>query len=205
MPKTSIRRGGARDGRSQDAPSSRRPARPGSLDPDPPGSPDPDPRACAGPPSASAAPQPVRPPGPGCPRCASAGPGRRPSSPPRSSLARAGYLVSSSRHPRRGPRQRPEHLPRAAQVVYTARTANDAAITLPAAVQNEPASGRAGAPVRRAHPGRLTPATYPRRYIDMTPRTGNSSTDPVLRVTAARVRPSTPRSPASTRPSTPRR
>lgn len=43
----------------------------------------------------------------------------------------------------------------AGQFIYTARTANDAAITLPGVVKGRPAAGRAGSPVDRAHPGRL--------------------------------------------------
>jgi len=71
--------------------------------------------------------------------------------------------------------------PVADQVVYSARTANDAAIVLPGTVQ-----------ARLVHAGQahqivaLTRVGYTGEvsasHIDMTPRTGNSSRDPVLKV-----------------------
>ena len=67
------------------------------------------------------------------------------------------------------------------QVVYTARTANDAAITLPGAVHNNLLqAGLAHQSIeliRVGYTGDVSPS-----YIDMTPRTGYSSTDPPLRV-----------------------
>jgi len=67
------------------------------------------------------------------------------------------------------------------QVVYTARTANDAAITLPAAVQqNLFQAGLAHQSIeliRVGYTGNVSTSV-----VDMTPRTGDSSTDPPLRV-----------------------
>src|ERR1700733_3131013 len=67
------------------------------------------------------------------------------------------------------------------QVVYTARTANDAAIALPAAVQKDLLSaGLAHQSIeltRVGYTGEVSGSP-----IDMTPRTGNSSTDQPLRV-----------------------
>jgi hypothetical protein len=64
-------------------------------------------------------------------------------------------------------------------VIYTARTANDAAISLPAVVQqNLFQDGMAHQSIeliRVGYTGDISPS-----YIDMTPRTGNSSTDPPL-------------------------
>jgi hypothetical protein len=71
--------------------------------------------------------------------------------------------------------------PAAAQVVYTERTANDAAITLPAAVQGQLYRiGQRDQSIQVTKIG-FTGSTSP-SDIDMTPRTGNSSTDPILRV-----------------------
>jgi hypothetical protein len=67
------------------------------------------------------------------------------------------------------------------QVVYTARTANDAAITLPAEVQQDLLqAGLAHQSIdliRVGYAGDVAGSA-----IDMTPRTGNSSADPPLRV-----------------------
>jgi hypothetical protein len=73
------------------------------------------------------------------------------------------------------------------QVVYTARTANDAAIILPAAVQadlhQDGLAHQSIALIRVDYTGDVSPSV-----IDMTPRTGNSPTDAPLRV-AGRVGP----------------
>lgn len=67
------------------------------------------------------------------------------------------------------------------QLIYTARTANDAAITLPSVVQEN--LSRAGLAhqsielIRVGYTGDVSTS-----HIDMTPRTGNSSTDAPLRV-----------------------
>jgi outer membrane protein OmpA-like peptidoglycan-associated protein len=67
------------------------------------------------------------------------------------------------------------------QIVYTARTANDAAITLPGVVQDELVkAGQAHESVgltRVGYSGDVATSD-----IDMTPRTGDSSRDPVLNV-----------------------
>jgi hypothetical protein len=72
------------------------------------------------------------------------------------------------------------------QVIYTARTANDAAITLPSAVQgNLLQAGLAHhyiELVRVGYTGEVSGS-----YIDMTPRTGNSAADPPLRVSGRAV------------------
>jgi hypothetical protein len=69
----------------------------------------------------------------------------------------------------------------AAQFVYTERTANDAAVTLPALVQSELYQiGRKDQSIQVTKIG-FTGRAFTSR-IDMTPRTGNSSTDPPLRV-----------------------
>lgn len=69
----------------------------------------------------------------------------------------------------------------AAQFVYTARTANDATITLPGMVTNEllqtGLAHHSIALTRVGFTGKVSTSD-----IDMTPRTGNSSTDPVLKV-----------------------
>jgi hypothetical protein len=71
--------------------------------------------------------------------------------------------------------------PASAQFVYTERTANDAAITLPAAVHNELYQNglkhQSIQVIKVGFAGRTSTS-----HIDMTPRTGNSSTDPVLKV-----------------------
>ena len=69
----------------------------------------------------------------------------------------------------------------ALQLVYTARTANDAAITLPDAVKDDllqiGLAHRSIEVTRVGYTGNVSTAS-----MDMTPRTGNSSTDPPLRV-----------------------
>ena len=71
--------------------------------------------------------------------------------------------------------------PVADQVVYTARTANDAAITLPAAIQQRLAeAGDAHESVALTEVGYTGGVST--SYVDMTPRTGDSSQDPVLKV-----------------------
>jgi hypothetical protein len=71
--------------------------------------------------------------------------------------------------------------PAASQLVYTDRTANDAAVTLPAVVQDNLLSlGLAHRSVeltRIGYTGAVTNSS-----IDLTPRTGNSSRDPALKV-----------------------
>jgi hypothetical protein len=67
------------------------------------------------------------------------------------------------------------------QFIYTARTANDAAIALPAAVQqNLLQIGMAHQSIELMRVGYTGDVST--SYVDMTPRTGNSSTDPPLRV-----------------------
>ena len=69
----------------------------------------------------------------------------------------------------------------AGQVVYTARTANDAAIALPAAVQhNLFQAGLAHQSIELIRVGYTGDVST--SYVDMTPRTGDSSTDPPLRI-----------------------
>jgi len=67
------------------------------------------------------------------------------------------------------------------QIVYTARTDNDAAIVLPAAMQDKLLqAGLAHRTIeldRVGYTGDASPS-----YMDMTPRTGPSSTDPALRI-----------------------
>jgi hypothetical protein len=76
--------------------------------------------------------------------------------------------------------------PVAAQLIYTAPTANGAKITLPAAVQNElleiGLADRSVALTRVGFTGEVSTSS-----IDMTPRTGNSSSDPVLKVSGRAV------------------
>jgi hypothetical protein len=69
----------------------------------------------------------------------------------------------------------------AAQYIYTARTANDAAIALPGTVQNDLLQiGLADQSIELTRVGFTGDvSTSP---IDLTPRTGDSSNDPVLRV-----------------------
>ena len=67
------------------------------------------------------------------------------------------------------------------QLVYTTRTANDAAITLPSAVQADLTSAA------QAHKSvELDRVSYTGNVstseVDMTPRTGDSTTNPVLKV-----------------------
>ena len=67
------------------------------------------------------------------------------------------------------------------QLVYTARTANDAAITLPGAVSQQlVTAGQAHASVAVTEVG--YDGGVSTSYVDMTPRTGDSSQDPVLKV-----------------------
>ena len=70
----------------------------------------------------------------------------------------------------------------ARQFIYTARTANDAPITLPDAVENDllqiGLAHQSIALTRVDSTGNVYTS-----YIDMTPRTGSSSNDPVLKVT----------------------
>jgi len=67
------------------------------------------------------------------------------------------------------------------QVVFTARTANDAPITLPGAVHNNLLqAGLAHQSIELIRVGYTGDVSS--SYIDMTPRTGDSSTDPPLRV-----------------------
>jgi outer membrane protein OmpA-like peptidoglycan-associated protein len=74
----------------------------------------------------------------------------------------------------------------AEQVVYTARTANDAAITLPAAVQqNLVQAGKAHQTIELIRVGYAGDDTT--SYLDLTPRTGSSPTDPPLRVSGRAV------------------
>ena len=74
----------------------------------------------------------------------------------------------------------------AAQFIYTARTENDATIILPAVVQQDllqdGLARKSIALTRVGYTGDVTTS-----YIDMTPRTGNSSTDPPLRVSGREV------------------
>lgn len=69
----------------------------------------------------------------------------------------------------------------ARQIIYTARTANDATITLPSRVRNDLRQAglddRSIAVTRIGYTGQVRTS-----YIDMTPRAGNSSQDPVLKV-----------------------
>jgi hypothetical protein len=69
--------------------------------------------------------------------------------------------------------------PVADQFIYTTRTANDAAITLPGVVQDNlrqvGLAHQSIALTRVGYTGNVSTS-----YIDMTPRTGNSSQDPVL-------------------------
>jgi hypothetical protein len=74
----------------------------------------------------------------------------------------------------------------AEQVVYTARTANDAAITLPAAVQqNLVQAGMAHQSVELIRVGYAGDDAA--SYVDLTPRTGSAPTDPPLRVSGRAV------------------
>jgi hypothetical protein len=97
-------------------------------------------------------------------------------------LAIAGYLVS--RHGiRLADSAGATTEPVAAQIVYTAATANDARITLPAPVQSEllriGLSHRSIALTQVGYDGNVRTSV-----IDMTPRTGNSPSDHVLIVPA---------------------
>jgi len=95
-------------------------------------------------------------------------------------LAIAGYLAAH-RGIRVAPPVGPLAAPVAAQFVYTAPTANDARITLPATVQSEllqiGLSHESIALTRVGYHGNVSTSV-----IDMTPRTGNSTSDPVLKV-----------------------
>jgi len=83
-------------------------------------------------------------------------------------------------HPGPGPNPSPSS-PAVDQVVYTARTANDAAITLPGAVENTLLqAGLAHQTIELTRVGYTGEVST--SYIDMTPRTSNSSTAPALKV-----------------------
>ena len=72
------------------------------------------------------------------------------------------------------------------QYVYTARTADDAAITLPSVMQdNLRQAGLAHQSVELTRVGYA--GNVSTSYMDMTPRTGNSSNDPVLKVAGRAV------------------
>lgn len=74
----------------------------------------------------------------------------------------------------------------AGQFIYTARTANDAAITLPGVVRDD--LRQAGLDHQSVELTRVGyTGTITTTYIDMTPRTGNSSQDPVLKVSGRAV------------------
>ena len=76
--------------------------------------------------------------------------------------------------------------PAAAHFIYTAPTANDANITLPDAVQEELL--QIGLDHQSIALTRVSPdGNVSTSYIDMTPRTGNSSTDPPLKVNGRAV------------------
>jgi hypothetical protein len=100
-------------------------------------------------------------------------------------LALAAYLVTHHAIGATGDVGR-ETDPVAAQFIYTAPMADDAAITLPDAVQYEllqiGLAHRSIALTRVDSAGNVSTS-----YIDMTPRTGNSSTDPVLKVNGRAV------------------
>lgn len=67
------------------------------------------------------------------------------------------------------------------QFIYTARTANDATITLPGVVQDDlRQAGMAHQSIELTRVGYT--GNVSTSYIDMTPRTGSSSQDPVLKV-----------------------
>jgi hypothetical protein len=84
-------------------------------------------------------------------------------------------------HPARPPANVPNDVPAAAQLVYTERTVNDAAVTLPGAVHSELYQiGQKGQSIQVTKVG-FTGRIFTSR-IDMTPRTGNSSTAPKLLV-----------------------
>jgi hypothetical protein len=95
-------------------------------------------------------------------------------------VAAASYLLAQ--HGIRAPGSPPSGPgPVAAQFVYTARTAENAAVTLPGVVQDDLRQAglhhQSVALTRVGSAGNVSTS-----YRDMTPRTGNSSTDPVLRV-----------------------
>ena len=95
-------------------------------------------------------------------------------------LAVAGYAVAHHLVGVAGAAARPADVG-APQFIFTARTANDAAITLPDVVQdNLRQAGLAHQIIeltRVGYTGNISTS-----YIDMTPRTGSSSQDPVLKV-----------------------
>lgn len=99
-------------------------------------------------------------------------------------VAGAGYLVAHHRigaagGPGRGADPVADSV--AGQFIYTARTANDAAIILPGVVQdNLRQAGLAHQSIELTRVGYTGDVST--SYVDMTPRTGNSSTDPVLKV-----------------------
>jgi hypothetical protein len=96
-------------------------------------------------------------------------------------LVVAGLLLGKHLHLGNQSGPIPNDAPAAAQFVYTERTANDAAVTLPAVVRNELYQiGGKHESIQVTKIG-FTGRTFP-SHIDMTPRTGNSSTDPPLLV-----------------------
>ena len=106
-------------------------------------------------------------------------------------LALAGYLVAqhgigAARAAVRGAGRGRVSGPVAAQFVYTVPTANDARITLPDTVHNELL--QIGLAHRSIALTRVDPVgNVSTSVIDLTPRTGNSSTDPVLTVNGRAV------------------
>jgi hypothetical protein len=100
-------------------------------------------------------------------------------------LAGAGYLVANHRT-HAGSLAGGAPGAAAGQVIYTERTANDAAIILPDAVQNDLIQiGLAHQPIKVTKVGFA--GNVSTSSIDMTPRTGNSSNDPALKVTGRAV------------------
>jgi transcriptional regulator with XRE-family HTH domain/outer membrane protein OmpA-like peptidoglycan-associated protein len=74
----------------------------------------------------------------------------------------------------------------ALQLIYTERTANDAAVTLPTSVQHDLLqAGLAYQSIELTRVGYT--GNVSASYVDMTPRTGASSTDPPLRVQGREV------------------
>jgi len=100
-------------------------------------------------------------------------------------LAGAGYLVVQHDTRAAGAATGPAG-PVAGQFIYTARTADDAAITLPGVVQaGLRQAGLAHRSIELTRVGYT--GTVSSSYIDMTPRTGNSSQDPPLKVNGREV------------------
>ena len=100
-------------------------------------------------------------------------------------LAVAGYAVAHRLVGVAGAATRPADVG-APQFISTARTANGAAITLPDAVQdNLRQAGLAHQTIELTRVGYT--GNVSTSYIDMTPRTGSSSQDPVLKVSGREV------------------